>query len=262
MAVSGSIQFKVNERVYHARGVEREYRSRDLTRFEVMALLKYHDAFAGRDMLDIGVGTGRTSLYLAPIVHRYEAIDYSPVMVQHLARAMPEISVRQADMRDLSQFNDSEFDFILATNNVIDAVGHDDRLRALREAGRVLRTGGVLMLSTHNRDYREALRGPRLHWSRNPVTEVHHLHRWMRQMGNYARVGALRELNPSYALLNDEGHYYACLHYYIDQEGQRRQFAALGFEVLDVLDQLGHFVSANQRVDDSPCLMYVVRKTA
>src|SRR6059036_928267 len=123
MAVSGNVQFVVNAHVYHAPGVEREYQSRELTRVEVVALLKHHAAFAERDVLDIGVGTGRTSLYLAPLAHRYEAIDYSPVMVQYLQQTMPQIAVHQADMRELSGFADADFDFLLATNNVIDAVG-------------------------------------------------------------------------------------------------------------------------------------------
>src|SRR5438093_6699515 len=149
MALPGNVQFEVNAHVYHAAGVEREYQSRELTRVEVVALLRYHAAFAQREVLDIGVGTGRTSLYLAPLARRYEAIDYSPVMVRYLQQAMPQISVRQADMRELSGFADAGFDFLFATNNVIDAVGHDDRMRALHEAFRVLRPGGVLMFSTH-----------------------------------------------------------------------------------------------------------------
>ena len=118
------------------------------------------------------------------------------------------------------------------------------------------------MFSTHNRHYSEALRRPRLRWSRNPGTEVRHLQRWLRQMGNYARVGPLREVNPGYALLNDEGHDYACLHYYIEQAGQRSQLAGMGFEVIDVLDTEGSPVAPHERAEASASLMYVARKRA
>jgi len=255
-------QYAVNLRVYHAPGVERAYTSRELTRVEVVALLRHHAAFAGRDVLDLGVGTGRTSIYLAPLARRYEAIDYSPVMVDYLRASMPDISVRRADMRDLSAFADATFDFVFATNNVIDAVGHDDRVRSLREAARVLRAGGVLMFSTHNRGYRDALHGPRLHWSRNPTTQALYLRRWLRQLTNHARVGRLREQHSGYALLNDPGHDYACLHYYIDQATQRRQLGDLGFEVLDVFDADGRPLDAQQHGSDSSSLMYVARRTS
>jgi SAM-dependent methyltransferase len=260
MLASGDPQYLVNARVYHARGVDHAYTSRELTRVEVMALLKHQAAFAGRDVLDLGVGTGRTALYLAPLARRYEAIDYSPVMVEHVHATMPEISVRDADMRDLSVFADGSFDFVFATNNVLDAVGHDDRLRSLREAARVLRLGGMLMFSSHNRRYRDALRGPRLHWSRNPTTEVRLLGQWARQLANHSRVGKLRREYSDYALLNDAGHDYACLHYYIDQATERQQVAALGFQVLDVFDADGHSLAVDHAAEASASLMYAARK--
>jgi SAM-dependent methyltransferase len=259
MNAAPDAQYAVNLRVYHAPGVERAYTSRELTRVEVVALLKHHAAFADRDVLDLGVGTGRTSIYLAPLARRYEAIDYSPVMVDYLRARMPEISVRTADMRDLSVFTDATFDFVFATNNVVDAVGHDDRLRSLREVRRVLRPGGVLMFSSHNREYRHALSGPRLRWSRNPSTEVRYLRQWLRQLANHARVGALREQNADYALLDDPGHDYACLHYYISQAMQRRQLDSLGFEVLDVFDTEGRAATPGAPAADSASLMYVSR---
>jgi SAM-dependent methyltransferase len=252
-------QFEVNARVYHAPGVERLYKSRDLTRAEVAALLKHQPAFAGRDVLDIGVGTGRTAIYLAPLARRYEAIDYSPVMVVHVRTAMPHIAVREADMRDLSAFGDASFDFIFATNNVFDAVGHEDRLRTLAEARRVLRPAGMLMFSSHNRCYRDAFRGPRLRWSGNPIAEIRNVVRWVWQMANYARVGKLRHEESDYALLDDTGHDYACLHYYIDPPTQRRQLSDVGFEVIDVLDSSGNHLEEGYTAPDSPWLMYVAR---
>lgn len=260
MATSGDAQYLANARVYHAPGVNRIYASRDLTRVEVIALLEHRDAFARRDVLDIGVGTGRTTLYLAPLARHYEAVDYSPVMVERLHAAMPSISVRDADLRDLSVFSDASFDFVFATSNVIDAVGHDDRLRALHEAHRVLRDGGMLMFSSHNRRYRQAWSGPHLQWSRNPVKELRLLRRWMRQMANHSRVGKLRHEDADYALLNDAGHDYACLHYYIDQPTQRRQLAHLGFQLLDVFDGEGRRLATEDAAPDSASLMYAARR--
>ena len=254
-------QDAVNARVYHHAGVEGKYRAQTLMRFEAIALLKYQSAFAHKDVLDIGVGTGRTSIYLAPLSKRYESIDYSPVMVHRMQASMPEVSVRLADMRDMSAFDDASFDFVFAPNNVIDAVGHDDRLRVLREIHRLLRPAGMLMFSSHNRHYEDALGGPKLELSLNPIHELVLIGEWLRQMANHYRIRRLRAFEADYALLNDEGHGYACLHYYIDQTRQRQQLVSQGFEVLEVFDSEGHSLAPDATATRSAQLMYVTRST-
>jgi len=47
-------------------------------------------------------------------------------------------------------FADGSFDFILFSFNGIDYVGHEDRLKALREIKRVASKDAYLCLSTHN----------------------------------------------------------------------------------------------------------------
>lgn len=150
------LQDAINTRVYQHVGIERQYRDDSLWRAEGIALLKYQSAFADWYVLDIGVGTGRTTFYLAPLARRYQAIDYSPEMVRCFEQTRPGISIALADMRDMSQFPDADFDFVLASNNVFDATGHEDRLRTLHEIHRLLRPGGVLMFTSHNRDRKGA----------------------------------------------------------------------------------------------------------
>lgn len=255
-------QDEVNRRVYHARGADRYYASWTLTRAEAATLLKYQSAFAGRDVLDLGVGTGRTSIYLAPLAKHYESIDYSPVMVERMRSSLPGISVRLGDLRDLAPFHDGSFDFVFGPNNVFDAVSHDDRLRALAEARRVLRPGGLLIFSSHHRLFREAVSGPQMRWSRNPARQAMHVRRWIVQVFNYMRIGKLRRFEEEFALLNDDGHDYACLHYYIDQRHQRQQLTQAGFTVVDVLDRDGQSLNEAEAATDSPWLMYVAKREA
>ncbi len=66
---AASIQDAVNRRVYHATGVTRYYGDEKFETSEVTALLRYQTAFVGRDVLDIGVGTGRTSRCLATLAN-------------------------------------------------------------------------------------------------------------------------------------------------------------------------------------------------
>lgn len=248
-----------NTRVYHASGVDRRYRSESLTVIEVKALLKYQPDFAGRDVLDVGVGTGRTTRYLMPLARRYEGIDYSPVMVERARALLPAASLRHADMRDLSCFESASFDFVFGPNNVLDAVSHDDRIRTLFEWRRVLRDGGLLMFASHNRRYRHAMQGPRLGFSRNPARQAEMLMRLARGVVNHQRVKNLRQVEPDHALLNDEGHDFAILHYYVDPRLQAEQLRSAGFRPVDVFDHTGNVLEPGDPGADSPWLMYVAR---
>src|ERR1700710_2828779 len=140
----------VNHELYSKPGVYRYYLSEVLEPSEAASLLRHQPRFAGKEVLDIGVGAGRTTHYLAPLAGRYEAIDYSTDMIGYMQRAMPEISSQLGDFRDLNMFEDQSFDFVFATNNVLDNFSREDRSKALREAHRVLRPGGMLILSSHN----------------------------------------------------------------------------------------------------------------
>ena len=266
----------INARVYHSRKVLASYRDGTLTVMETAALLKHQPGFFNRDVLDVGIGTGRTSHYLAPLARRYLGIDYSPVMLRHVAATMPEVPVRQLDMSDLSSLGAASFDFIFAPNNVLDAVSHGLRLRSLCQWQRVLRPGGMLLFSSHNRGYRYALRGPRLAISRNPVTQAHQLLRFARRSVNFLRLAGERLQANEFALLTDTGHDYSCLHYYIERKAQYAQLRDCGFVCVDTLNHRGRSVAtaanananddanayANDDADvlDSPSLMYAARR--
>lgn len=252
-------QYENNAHFYHRPGIERLYRNEALTRVEAIALLRHQPAFAGKDVLDIGVGTGRTSIYLAPLAHRYQATDYSPVMVRHMQRAMPHIDVLQADMCHMPQLADASFDFVLASNCVFDASGHADRIATLREIHRVLRPGGLLMFTAHNRNWEHALHGPRLRRSRNPVTQVLLAMHWLRSVRNRMRLRRLQVFTGDYAILNDLVHDCSLMHYNIAPDRQRRQLSEQGFDTIEVLDDKGRARDADDPAPDCPWLMYVAR---
>src|SRR5262245_12931990 len=255
-----STQDRVNRRIYHAPGVARYYYLTTLDAAETAALLKYQPACAGRDVLDLGVGTGRTTSYLAPLSRRYVCVDASPVMVDHLRAQQPDLSIELADMRDLSRFDDVSFDFALASCNLLAAVSHEHRLQVLSEIHRVLRPPGLLMFSSHNRRLRRVLSGPRLVRPRHPGPQALHVVRYFRSLVNHARIGKLRRVEDTYALLNDPGHDYAMLHYYIDRAGQREQLDHAGFHQLDVFDASGRSLCDNDDDSESPSLLYVAER--
>jgi len=229
----------VNRQLYWSPAATRWYREQGLSLAETAALLKYQPAFSGRDVLDIGVGLGRTTTFLAPLAHRYVGIDYSPVMVEQLRKIMPDVALEQADMRDLSLFKAGEFDFVLGACNVIDAVSHEDRLRTLAQVHRTLRDKGLFVFTSHNRSDPSALAGPELGRSSNPIAQTKHLLSYRRSLRNHAKVSRLRRFETEYALLNDVAHEWSLLHYYIDRTNQARQLERSGFRLLDVFSASG-----------------------
>lgn len=253
-------QDEINRAVYNSPGVYRYYLSNLLMPAEIGCLLKYQPHIIQGDVLDIGVGAGRTARYLAPLARRYEGIDYSSVMVGYMKQAMPEISVRQADFRDLTMFADESFDFVLATDNVIDALPHEGRISALGEAHRVLRRGGILAFSSHNINYKKAFAGPQLNWSSNPVRFAANCVNYLLSQWNHYRVVPWRTTTSEYALLNDPGHRYACLHYYASRSTVRTQLASIEFHLIEAFDIGGLVVPEAKDDSENQSLLYVAQR--
>jgi ubiquinone/menaquinone biosynthesis C-methylase UbiE len=92
-------------------------------------------------ILDIGVGTGRTTRHLMKLTRNYCGIDYSEQMIRIATRLHPHADLRVGDARDLSQFRSGEFAVVFFAFNGIDCVCHETRLKVLAE---ILRVSGRL----------------------------------------------------------------------------------------------------------------------
>jgi SAM-dependent methyltransferase len=105
----------------------------------------------GSVVLDLGVGGGRTTPYLASRASRYIGVDYAPAMIEACQAKFPGVEFKVADASDLSAFPDSSFDAVVFAFNGIDYVLPDQaRRRCFEHICRLLRPGGVLIFSSHN----------------------------------------------------------------------------------------------------------------
>lgn len=126
-------------------------------------LLRAHLA-PGARVLDLGAGTGREALGAAAQGLRVTAFDIVPAMVRSgrgaaAARALP-VRWLVSDAAALP-FGDGRFDGALLLAQFLEHFhGRAVRRAVLREAARVVRPGGVLLLSVHH-----GLRAPGVaHW--------------------------------------------------------------------------------------------------
>jgi len=124
---------------------------------------------SGSRILDLGVGGGRTTSYLAKRASRYVGVDYAASMVQACQAKFPDLEFVVADAADLSAFPDASFDVVIFAFNGIDYVlPEQSRRRCFGHIHRVLRAGGVVIFSSHNA--RAVLTRP--HWNRERLQRI------------------------------------------------------------------------------------------
>jgi SAM-dependent methyltransferase len=108
------------------------------------------ETLRGARILDLAIGGGRTTSFLAPVAGTYVGIDLSPEMVELARGRFPAVDLRVGDLRDLSAFADGEWDLVDVSFNSIDAVPRADRLATLREIRRILAPDGHFVVSMLN----------------------------------------------------------------------------------------------------------------
>ncbi len=95
---------------------------------------------AGRQTLELGCGEGRVVRDLTKRGHRVVGLDASPTLLGHARGSDPSGRYVLADAARVP-FTDETFDLVVAYNSLMDI---EDMEAAVREAARVLETGGRL----------------------------------------------------------------------------------------------------------------------
>lgn len=97
-----------------------------------------------RDVLDLGVGTGRELSYLLDAGHRVVGLDFSDKMLAECARRARPIPCVHADLWRRLPFGDASFDAVLALFGTLAHAPHPGALAELGgEVARVLRPRGL-----------------------------------------------------------------------------------------------------------------------
>lgn len=116
-------------------------------------------------VLDIGCGTGREAFELVEMGFAVTGVDVAPGMVQRAKELAQELALdvdfRLADGRRLD-FPDGSFDYVLLITQMIHSVPlRANRIGLLREAGRVLKPSGGILLTYNDQGIEKRCHGER-----------------------------------------------------------------------------------------------------
>lgn len=139
-------------RRYYDDNAVREWERHLVRRIEhavTMRVLDEHLPPAPATLLDVGGGPGRYAITLAAQGYHVTLADISAPELDLARQKAAEAGVSlanvvEADARDLSRFGDASFDAVLIMGPLYHLLDEEGRRRALAEAVRVLRPGGVL----------------------------------------------------------------------------------------------------------------------
>ena len=97
------------------------------------------------DIIDIGAGTGRYSVFLAEKGHNVTAVELVNKNVSQIKMKSNKVIAKQGNALDL-KFADESFDIALLFGPAYHLFSHEDKLKAINEAKRVVKKGGHILV--------------------------------------------------------------------------------------------------------------------
>ncbi len=148
--------FNILNDYYEKRGEDERLVSRHGS-VEFLTTVHYIEKYLQTDMkiLEIGAGTGRYSHYFARKGYAVDAVELVPYNIEVFNSHFQDgetISVVQGNALDLSTFTDDTYDITLLLGPMYHLFTDSDKRRAISEAIRVTKGGGVIFAAYCNND--------------------------------------------------------------------------------------------------------------
>lgn len=223
-----------NKDVYELGQIVKVYKkANDLLGPEITILKMFENQWQSWRVLDIGIGTGRTTAHFAPLAQEYVGVDYAESMVvasnKMFSHIGPHVKIRLGDVRSMPEFESGYFDFVMFSYNGLDSISHEERIQALREMKRVGKKGGYLFFSSHNLQYINTMYKWRKKESRSLAYRFYRLANLLYHNGLPGKYEHL-----DYAIIRDDVHRFRMSHYYAKPSLVMSQLKDLGLRNIRV----------------------------
>ena len=224
-------------------------------------------AHARGDVLDIGVGGGRTTGLLAPGARSYVGVDISQEMLALARSRFPGRDLREGNAVDLAGLADAAYDLVVFSYNGLDALDHDDRGAALAAMARVTRPGGRVLFSSLNLDgisYDErpwrVAGGPLSPRVRFHLAQaVRHPGTLVRSLQNYRRTRTEVEDGPGWGRRPLRAHEFRFVVHFATMEETVGEAVAAGLEVVAAYADDGSELATSTAHTDADYVHYLCR---
>lgn len=121
---------------------------------EYLTTMKYIEEYLGGDkskrILEAGAGTGRYSVTLAQMGYRVDAlelVEHNLEVLRSKLTGTENITAVRGNVLDLSRYDDDSFDLTLVLGPMYHLYSKEDKIQALKEAVRVTKSGGHIMVA-------------------------------------------------------------------------------------------------------------------
>lgn len=104
-------------------------------------------------ILDIGAGSGKYSIYLDNLGYDVTAIELIKHNLMKIKKEKSNIKVFQGNAINLDKFIDNSFDIVLLFGPMYHLITHEEKLKALNEAKRLVKDNGLIFTQYIMNDY-------------------------------------------------------------------------------------------------------------
>jgi ubiquinone/menaquinone biosynthesis C-methylase UbiE len=201
---------------------------KDLQKPEEKIIQKYYDKINNSVLLDVGIGTGRTTFHLYPITSKYVGVDVSKNMIEGAKKNFVNnnIDFKVCDARDMSVFEDNTFDVVFFSFNGIDYVNFDERILFFNEVKRISKKNALLVFSTHNINFCPTLFKFPFSW--NPLEFYGRLLRYFKIKSLNDTTVDIKKLK--HVKINDGAHNYGLETTFVNPKFQKELLIQYGFK--------------------------------